>query len=170
MERGSEWSATDYVRAADPVKKVVPVANEWMKAMDEAGGTVITTLDWHPPEHCSFCRFGPKLEKRLDCVWGCNGTQGICVTGAGVPTAVFDSSSRCTDTVSDVDFQQSRYFQWPQHCIMDTFGRGGVYRTFTPPHVIDAPQLTRVCFVVHRRRRLPACGQRVFFLFFFFSV
>ena len=21
--------------------------------------------------------------RRLDCVWGCNGTQGICVTGAG---------------------------------------------------------------------------------------
>lgn len=102
-------------------EEVVPVANEWMRKVDDAGGTVITTLDWHPPEHCSFCRFGPKLEKRLDCVWGCNGTQGICVTGAGVPTAVFDSSSRCTDPVSDLDFQQSRYFQWPTHCIMDTF-------------------------------------------------
>ena len=98
------------------------MANEWMRRMDEAGGTVITTLDWHPPEHCSFCRFGENLDKRLDCVWGCNGTQGICVTGAGVPTAVFDSSSRCLDAVSDIDFQQSRYFQWPPHCVMDTFG------------------------------------------------
>ena len=43
------------------------------------------------------------------------GTQGICVTGAGVPTAVFDSSSRCLDAASDIDFQQSRYFQWPPH-------------------------------------------------------
>ena len=103
-------------------EEVVPVANEWMRRMDEAGGTVITTLDWHPPEHCSFCRFGENLDKRLDCVWGCNGTQGICVTGAGVPTAVFDSSSRCLDAVSDIDFQQSRYFQWPPHCVMDTFG------------------------------------------------
>ena len=103
-------------------EEVVPVANEWMRRLDDAGGTVITTLDWHPPEHCSFCRFGENLDKRLDCVWGCNGTQGICVTGAGVPTAVFDSSSRCLDAVSDVDFQQSRYFQWPPHCVMDTFG------------------------------------------------
>ena len=39
-------------------EEVVPVANEWMRRMDEAGGTVITTLDWHPPEHCSFCRSG----------------------------------------------------------------------------------------------------------------
>ena len=66
-------------------EEVVPVANEWMRRMDEAGGTVIATLDWHPPDHCSFCRFGKNSSKRLDCVWGCNGTQGICVTGAGVP-------------------------------------------------------------------------------------
>ena len=102
---------------------VVPVANEWMHRVDSAGGTVIATLDSHPPEHCSFCRFGQNLEKRLDCVWGCNGTQGICVTGAGVPTAVFDSSSRCTDSVSEMDFQQSRYFQWPTHCVEGSFGQ-----------------------------------------------
>ena len=45
-------------RGALPVprsEQVVPVANEWMKVMDAKGGTVITTLDWHPPDHCSFC-------------------------------------------------------------------------------------------------------------------
>jgi len=103
-------------------EEVVPVANEWMARVDAAGGTVIATLDSHPAEHCSFCRFGKNQEQRLDCIWGCNGTQGICVTGAGVPTAVFDSSSRCVDPVSEMDFQQSRYFQWPTHCVKDTFG------------------------------------------------
>mmetsp|Transcript_286 Transcript_286/g.1088 ORF Transcript_286/g.1088 Transcript_286/m.1088 type:complete len:937 (+) Transcript_286:60-2870(+) len=103
-------------------EEVVPVANEWMARVDAAGGTVIATLDSHPAEHCSFCRFGKNQEQRLDCIWGCNGTQGICVTGAGVPTAVFDSSSRCVDPVSEMDFQQSRYFQWPTHCVKNTFG------------------------------------------------
>ena len=103
-------------------EEVVPVANEWMARVDAAGGTVIATLDSHPADHCSFCRFGKNKEQRLDCIWGCNGTQGICVTGAGVPTAVFDSSSRCVDAVSEMDFQQSRYFQWPTHCVKDTFG------------------------------------------------
>ena len=103
-------------------EEVEPVANEWMARVDAAGGTVIATLDSHPADHCSFCRFGKNKEQRLDCIWGCNGTQGICVTGAGVPTAVFDSSSRCVDAVSEMDFQQSRYFQWPTHCVKDTFG------------------------------------------------
>lgn len=103
-------------------ERVIPVANEWMRRVDDAGGTVIATMDWHPPEHCSFCRFGPDLESRLDCTWGCDGVEGICVTGAGVPSAVFDASRRCVDPVSDVDFQQSRYFQWPPHCVADSFG------------------------------------------------
>ena len=39
-------------------EEVVPVANEWMARVDAAGGTVIATLDSHPADHCSFCRFG----------------------------------------------------------------------------------------------------------------
>ena len=102
-------------------EEVVPVANEWMARVDAAGGTVIATLDSHPADHCSFCRFGKNKEQRLDCIWGCNGTQGICVTGAGVPTAVFDSSSRCVDAVSEMDFQQSPARR-QSRCVKDTFG------------------------------------------------
>ena len=47
--------------------------------------------------------------------------EGICVTGAGVPSAVFDLAA-VRGPVSDVDFQQSRYFQWPPHCVADSFG------------------------------------------------
>ncbi len=103
-------------------EEVVPVANAWMRAVDRANGSVVATLDWHPPDHCSFCKFGAKQSRRLDCVWGCEGTNGICVTGAGVPAAVFDSTGRCADAVSESDFQQSRYFQWPRHCVAGTFG------------------------------------------------
>ena len=34
------------------------MANGWMARVDAAGGTVITTRDWHPPDHCSFCQVG----------------------------------------------------------------------------------------------------------------
>ena len=98
------------------------MANEWMGAVHEAGGKVLASLDWHPPDHCSFCRYGANQERRIDCAWGCEGTQGVCITGAGVPTEVFNSSNRCVDPISDADFQQSRYFQWPPHCVHRTFG------------------------------------------------
>ena len=102
--------------------EVVGIANEWLKRGSEGGSRLMVTMDWHPKDHCSFCKFGKKGKQTLDCVWGCEGTQGLCVTGASVPKEVFDSSNRCLDEISSNDYAQSRYFQWPPHCVEGTFG------------------------------------------------
>ena len=102
--------------------EVIRIANAWLKRGSERGARLIVTKDYHPKEHCSFCKFGKGGKRKLDCVWGCEGTQGLCVTGASVPQDVFDSSDRCVDDISSNDFEQSRYFQWPPHCVEGTFG------------------------------------------------
>ena len=103
-------------------QEIVGVANDWLERGAARGSRLMVTMDWHPAEHCSFCRFGKKGKQTLDCVWGCEGTQGLCVTGSSVPAEVFDSSNRCVDEISTHDYQQSRYFQWPPHCVEGTFG------------------------------------------------
>ena len=108
--------------AVGNAEQVVDVANQWLARGAAAKSRLMVTLDWHPKEHCSFCRFGKGGKQTLDCVWGCEGTQGLCVTGAGVPQEVFDSSNRCVDEISSNDYVQSRYFQWPPHCVAGTFG------------------------------------------------
>ena len=102
--------------------EVVGIANEWLKRGSAGGSRLMVTMDWHPKDHCSFCKLGKKGKQTLDCVWGCEGTQGLCVTGASVPKEVFDSSNRCLDEISSNDYAQSRYFQWPPHCVEGTFG------------------------------------------------
>ena len=66
-------------------QEIVGVANDWLARGAARGSRLMVTMDWHPAEHCSFCRFGKKGKQTLDCVWGCEGTQGLCVTGSSVP-------------------------------------------------------------------------------------
>lgn len=103
-------------------QEVVSVANEWLAMGSSSGSRVMVTFDRHPEAHCSFCTFGADGKQMLDCVWGCEGLQGLCVSGSSVPKEVFDSSNRCLDDVSSNDYAQSRYFQWPPHCVEGTFG------------------------------------------------
>ncbi|OUS42674.1 adenylyl cyclase, CYR [Ostreococcus tauri] len=103
-------------------QEVVGVTNDWLAAGSARGSRLMVTLDRHPEKHCSFCTFGKGGKRTLDCVWGCEGLQGLCVSGSSVPQVVFDSSNRCVDEISSRDFEQSRYFQWPPHCVEGSFG------------------------------------------------
>jgi len=102
--------------------EVIGVANDWLALGSSSGSRVMVTYDRHPEAHCSFCTFGADGKQMLNCVWGCEGLQGLCVSGSSVPKEVFDSSNRCLDDVSSNDYAQSRYFQWPPHCVEGTFG------------------------------------------------
>lgn len=33
---------------------IIPVINRWIDKATASGATIVTTRDWHPPEHCSF--------------------------------------------------------------------------------------------------------------------
>lgn len=57
----------------------------------------------------------------------------MCESGADVPLSVFNSTGRCVDSVSFAAFAAGDYFQWPDHCIQESFGA-----EFDPFLVYDA--------------------------------
>ena len=102
---------------------VVPVVNRYLSEFASRGAGVFVTLDWHPPGHCSFCRFGENQAQKLDCTWGCESElRGNCVTGAGVPLDIFNWTSHCVDPISENAFQNSQLLLWPDHGVEGTFG------------------------------------------------
>ena len=102
---------------------IVPVVNHYLSEFAARGAGVFVTLDWHPPDHCSFCRFGQDQTDKLDCTWGCDSElKGNCVTGAGVPLDIFNWTTRCLDPISEKSFQESHLLLWPDHGVEGTFG------------------------------------------------
>lgn len=106
---------------------VVPVVDAWLAAAAAGGATPLASLDWHSPRHCSFCRYGASGDDSLGCTWGCDApgapqVEGVCLSALGVPDVVFDSSGRCVDGISQLDYELARYFQWPDHCVRGSFG------------------------------------------------
>ena len=95
---------------------VVDTANAWLSYVSGYGGTVIATLDYHPPFHCSFCDIHD------------NGIASgtYCVTGAGQSPEVyelsFNESHVCRDEISASDYSAGQYFQWARHCVAGTDG------------------------------------------------
>ena len=91
---------------------IIDVVNAWIDFAK--AGTVIATLDYHPPTHCSFC----------DIMDG--GIKGgtYCIRGVGQSPDVFDltfnESHVCLDEISAADFASATYFQWAPHSVAAT--------------------------------------------------
>jgi len=96
--------------------RVIDVMNTWIAlfGVHSRGLNVYVSLDYHPPDHCSFC----------DISRGGINTGTYCVRGIShdleiyVPS--FNVSHRCLDSVSIADYQTAGYFQWPAHCVAGT--------------------------------------------------
>ena len=125
---------------------IVPIINDWMSVFSaNATGSVATTQDWHPSDHCSFCRFGeaakgassgrmvaaynPGVQQHADVTLGASPAEraaasyGVCLTGGGANTFMSSwPSTRCQDTVSVADFTSHRLYTWPDHCVKSSFG------------------------------------------------
>jgi len=94
---------------------IIDVLNTWIKAFVAGGGRVLASLDWHPPDSCSFCTHNTSICGPFgieEC--GENGTAS-----AECPPSL---AYRCQDDVSVEDYEQGTYVQWPIHCQLGTFG------------------------------------------------
>jgi len=86
----------------------------------------MASLDWHPANHCSFCRInGTALVK--------HSAKALC-TMADNATSL---ASRCQDSVSIADFNNNTYVQWIDHCVQTSFGaRFDPYLKITPNTIV----------------------------------
>lgn len=80
--------------------------------------TVYTSQDWHPVDHCSFCRNGTASGNPS----GFHPKGAICFSGKDVPTSVMNATNRCMDGESKLLWNEDKYVQWPDHCIQTSFG------------------------------------------------
>ena len=89
----------------------IDVMNDWI---DFAGaqGSIAVMLDYHPPDHCSFCQ-GDDMESRDYCLRGM-------FQAYSVYNANFTRSHRCHDPMSETLYNRAQYFQWPPHAVAGT--------------------------------------------------
>ena len=95
---------------------IVALMNDWLvyvasNAGTDGNATVFATMDYHPPLHCSFCNANT----------GGIAAGTFCLRGADTVDA-FNGSHRCKDEISDEDFTNNEYYQWPFHCTAGEFG------------------------------------------------
>lgn len=96
--------------------EIIDVMNAWIDFV--GSGHVYTTLDWHPAGHCSFCQTGsiPTTNASVSLPDG-----GFCLRGA-FSFEHFDGEHRCRDAISEDDYLNHRYYQWPVHCVAGSTG------------------------------------------------
>ena len=120
LERtAADGGALPHVRAG-PLQvngsaEIVPVANEWIAAAAAGGVHTIYTLDWHPPDHCSFC----------DIANGGIAAPSFCLAGSLINRSSHcrdADAMRCRDAVSVRDWELQQYHQWASHCVAGEFG------------------------------------------------
>jgi nicotinamidase/pyrazinamidase len=97
--------------------QIIPHINQLTRQFEKLGAPVFLSLDWHEPEHCSFCRNGTWADNPS----GHRPNGGFCGP-LGPQTENFDTSSICADANSIQDFERSNLMQWPDHCIQGRFG------------------------------------------------
>eukprot|EP01013_Petalomonas_cantuscygni_P008332 TRINITY_DN21044_c0_g1_i1.p1 TRINITY_DN21044_c0_g1~~TRINITY_DN21044_c0_g1_i1.p1 ORF type:complete len:402 (-),score=52.72 TRINITY_DN21044_c0_g1_i1:189-1394(-) len=95
---------------------LVPIINDWVQYFENAGASLFYTLDWHPANHCSFCRNGTNATNPT----GYHPHGGFCTSGPDDP--YFNATGRCTDPVSQAMWANNAYVQWPDHCVQGSFG------------------------------------------------
>ena len=93
---------------------VVPI-NAWIEHFGASGGRVFASLDWHPAQHCSFCRNGTAASNPS----GFQPKGDVC---GPLPLPGFNSTGRCVDMVAKADYGKHSLMQWPDHCVHGSFG------------------------------------------------
>eukprot|EP00467_Chlorarachnion_reptans_P002832 CAMPEP_0114511724 /NCGR_PEP_ID=MMETSP0109-20121206/14570_1 /TAXON_ID=29199 /ORGANISM="Chlorarachnion reptans, Strain CCCM449" /LENGTH=293 /DNA_ID=CAMNT_0001691311 /DNA_START=36 /DNA_END=917 /DNA_ORIENTATION=+ len=91
--------------------QIVDPINKWIDYFEKAGGKIFASLDWH----LDFCRNG-SCDSNPD---GCKPHGGVC---GPLPMIGFNSTGKCIDDVAVADFERGALMQWPDHCVMKTFG------------------------------------------------
>jgi len=91
--------------------EIIAPINEWINAFSEAGSRVFASLDWHPLDHCSFCRNGTTASNPTH-----SHPKGAICGPQGKETENFDYTGKCTDEESNDAFETNTLMQWPNHC------------------------------------------------------
>eukprot|EP00470_Lotharella_oceanica_P000673 CAMPEP_0170172376 /NCGR_PEP_ID=MMETSP0040_2-20121228/5608_1 /TAXON_ID=641309 /ORGANISM="Lotharella oceanica, Strain CCMP622" /LENGTH=316 /DNA_ID=CAMNT_0010413003 /DNA_START=1 /DNA_END=951 /DNA_ORIENTATION=+ len=94
---------------------IIEPINEWIRYFNQNGGRVFASLDWHPRNHCSFCRNGTQPTNP----GGYKPRGGVC---GPLPSYGFNDTGRCQDSVAQDDYKNGSLMQWPDHCLESDFG------------------------------------------------
>lgn len=111
---------------------VVNRTQEWYSAF-EGKAMLAASQDWHPPNHCSFCRNGTAKGNPQ----GFHPHGAVCFSGEDVPTSRMNATNRCHDGESELLWKEDEYVQWPDHCLQGGFGS-----RFDP--YLDVPSSTTI--------------------------
>eukprot|EP00656_Telonema_subtile_P010963 TRINITY_DN1535_c0_g1_i1.p1 TRINITY_DN1535_c0_g1~~TRINITY_DN1535_c0_g1_i1.p1 ORF type:complete len:327 (-),score=64.46 TRINITY_DN1535_c0_g1_i1:215-1195(-) len=95
--------------------QIIDGINSWIDYFTASNGRVFASLDWHPTDHCSFCRNGTASTNPS----GFHPEGGVC---AALPVPGFNDTGRCQDRVAQADYAKHALTQWPDHCVQSTFG------------------------------------------------
>lgn len=95
--------------------ELIDPINKWISYFNERGGQVFASLDWHPSNHCSFCRNGTASSNP----GGYHPDGAFC---APLPQPGFNATGRCVDSVAVADWNRGTLAQWPTHCVETSFG------------------------------------------------
>ena len=125
MEKGrcalchAAWAAINWTSAGEiPASTPCPRIEQHHRCGERVdrfckGGHCDSTLDYHPPTHCSFYIMDGGIK---------GGTY--CIRGVGQSPDVFDltfnESHVCLDEISAADFASATYFQWAPHSVAAT--------------------------------------------------
>jgi len=105
---------------------IIDIINSWIqrRQVDDQNASIIATLDYHPPGHCSFCDV---VNGGIDPLT----TEGLlqfCLQGRqtwsldqSAGAVHLNDSHRCRDAVSETSWDASLYYQWPIHAVAGTF-------------------------------------------------
>jgi len=95
--------------------EIIDPINAWIDLFTASGGKVFGSLDWHPKDHCSFCRNGTEATNP-----GYYHSDGAMCTP--LPEAGFNDTGRCIDKLALADYDAGTLTQWPDHCVQSEFG------------------------------------------------
>eukprot|EP00048_Salpingoeca_helianthica_P022843 m.20685 g.20685 ORF g.20685 m.20685 type:complete len:318 (+) comp7907_c0_seq1:45-998(+) len=96
--------------------QIIDVINKWIAAFQASRGHVLASIDWHQPNHCSFCRNGTAQSNPAHF----HPEGSLC--GPIGEASNIDHRGRCIDPASTYDFTRGQLMQWPDHCLAGSFG------------------------------------------------
>ena len=101
--------------------EIIPVMNSWASLAHASGAHSLLSLDYHPPQHCSFCYTASSP-------YNTSSPSGISAGSACLSGAFTEANDglgvnfKCNDSISLRDRTITNYWQWPEHCVAGTFG------------------------------------------------
>jgi nicotinamidase-related amidase len=108
-----EWHGHNYTKpgalAVNHTTEIIEPINSLMRMFEKNGAPVVLSMNWHPENHCSFCRNGTEP------------THDFCGP-FGYDSKDFNITTACHDRISRKLLEYHMLMQFPDNCIQNDYG------------------------------------------------